>query len=72
MCEGGGRGEGREKFRVESAFQDGSDARLLEHDLGNENRVGIGGAAPRVGFSVILEPSYEGMLKFGEMVERSA
>jgi len=58
--EGGEIGEGGEEALEAAVLSDRRDGGLLEHDLGDEDRVGIGGAAPGVVLAVGLEPAEEG------------
>lgn len=58
--EGGEVGKAGEKLLESPVLAHGSDGGLLQHDLRDENGVGIGGLAPRVVFAVGFEPAQEG------------
>lgn len=58
--EGGEVGEGGEEALKAAVLSDSRDGGLLEHDLGDEDGVGIGGAAPGVVLAVGLKPAEEG------------
>ena len=60
-------GEALHPSRVVAALEHGGDLRLLEHDFGDENRIRIGGAAPRVVASVCPKPAGELFGKCGRM-----
>lgn len=73
---GGGEGgevrEGGEKAFEASVLQNCGNGGLLEHDLGNEDGVGIGGAAPGVVPSLLMEPPEDGAAKGADISQRSS